>query len=149
MRKGNLVESADPQTGLGADDRAGAAVLLATAERLLSGKVDYYPTTLLWTVQEEVGLYGAKFVNVAKLGKPKLAFNFDGGSPTKLTVRRNGWLSHDDRGAWHRQPRGGAPEEGVTRDCHRVAGDRRPGGKRMAWIDRKARRHRHQQRRGN
>src|SRR5690606_12767851 len=36
--RGDVVESADPETGLGADDRAGAAVLLATAERLLREK---------------------------------------------------------------------------------------------------------------
>ena len=37
VRKGKLIESADPTTGLGADDRAGTAVLLSTAERLLAG----------------------------------------------------------------------------------------------------------------
>lgn len=114
VRKGKFVESVDPATGLGADDRAGAAVLVATAEKLLAGSIDYYPTTLLWTVQEEVGLYGARYVNVAKLGKPKLAYNFDGGSPTKLTIGATGGYRmtiHIHGIASHA---GGAPEEGVS-----------------------------------
>lgn len=114
VKKGDLVESADPTTGLGADDRAGAAVLLATAERLLAGDVPHYPTTLLWTVQEEVGLYGARNVSVSKLGAPKLTFNFDGGSPTKLTVGATGGYRmtiHLHGVASHA---GGAPEDGVS-----------------------------------
>lgn len=114
VRKGDMVESVDPTTGLGADDRAGAAVLLATAERLLAGNLPHYPTTLLWTVQEEVGLHGARHVSVSKLGAPKLAFNFDGGSPAKLTVGATGGFRMSIHLHGIASHAGGAPEEGVS-----------------------------------
>lgn len=114
VRRGDMVDSADPETGLGADDRAGAAVLLATAEKLLTGEVEYYPTTLLWTVQEEVGLYGARYVAAGKLGSPKLCFNFDGGSPTKLTIGATGGYRMTIHVRGIASHAGGAPEQGVS-----------------------------------
>jgi tripeptide aminopeptidase len=90
VRKGNIVASADKKTGLGGDDRAGAAVVLAAAIDILRGELPHPPLTFLWTIQEEVGLYGARCVRVAKLGKPALAFNFDGGSPAVLKVGATG-----------------------------------------------------------
>ncbi|QDU54178.1 M20/M25/M40 family metallo-hydrolase [Aeoliella mucimassa] len=114
VKKGKFVSSSDPTTGLGADDRAGAAVLLNTAETLLAGDVDYYPTTLLWTVQEEVGLYGARNVMVSKLGKPELCFNFDGGSPAKLTIGATGGYRMTIEVHGIASHAGGAPEQGVS-----------------------------------
>ena len=58
VRKGSTIRSANPRTGLGADDRAGAAVLLHTAQALLRQPGPRPPLTFLWTVQEEVGLQG-------------------------------------------------------------------------------------------
>ena len=72
MRKGKLVVSADKKTGLGADDRAGAAVVLSAVMEILRGKRPHPPLTFLWTIEEEVGLFGARFVQLAKLGKPQL-----------------------------------------------------------------------------
>lgn len=114
VRKGNLVRSADPNTGLGADDRAGAAVVLNAALELLRGDFSHPPLTFFWTVQEEVGLQGARCAKISMLGKPTLAFNFDGGSPDKLTIGATGGyrLGIDIRGiASHA---GGAPELGVS-----------------------------------
>ncbi|MEM9372915.1 MAG: peptidase M20, partial [Planctomycetota bacterium] len=58
-KRGKRIISANPATGLGADDRAGCAVVLSTALRLLRGEAEHPPLTLLFTVQEEVGLHGA------------------------------------------------------------------------------------------
>ena len=112
--RGRRVVSADPTTGLGADDRAGAAVVLATALELLRGRVAHPPLTFLWTVQEEIGLHGARHVRLGMLGKPRLAFNFDGGSPEKLTIGATGGyrMTIDVRGVASHA--GGAPEEGVS-----------------------------------
>ena len=48
------------------------------------------PLTLLWTVQEEVGLYGARYLQMGRLGKPRLAINFDGGPADKVTIGATG-----------------------------------------------------------
>lgn len=87
---GQTIRSANPQTGLGGDDRAGvAAVLIGLLETLESGQ-PYPPLTLCFFVQEEIGLQGSRQLGVAKLGKPSMAFNFDGGDPFKLTIGATG-----------------------------------------------------------
>ncbi len=88
--RGNWIVPADKNTALGADDRAGAAVVLFTALEILRRKLPHPPLTFLWTVQEEVGLYGARFGQHGLLGKPRLAFNFDGGAVEKVTIGATG-----------------------------------------------------------
>jgi tripeptide aminopeptidase len=90
VKKGNFVRSADPRTALGADDRAGVAVVLHAALRMLYEQPRHPPLTFLWTVQEEIGLFGARYVRKSLLGKPQLAFNWDGGSAEKLTIGATG-----------------------------------------------------------
>ena len=114
VRRGKYVVSADKNAGLGADDRAGAAIMLAAAIDILRGNLPHPPLTFLWTIEEEVGLFGARYVRLAKLGKPTLAFNFDGGSPAilkvgatggyRMTIEIEGLASHA----------GNRPEQGVS-----------------------------------
>ena len=111
---GRFVKSADPATGLGADDRSGCAVVLATALRILRQKLPHPPLTFLFAIQEEVGLYGARFVKAADLGRPKLAFNFDGGAVEKITVGATGGHRLDIRITGTPSHAGVAPEKGVS-----------------------------------
>ena len=111
---GRFVKSADPATGLGADDRSGCAVVLATAVQILRRKLPHPPLTFLFAIQEEVGLYGARFVKAADLGRPKLAFNFDGGAVEKITVGATGGHRLDIRIAGTPSHAGVAPEKGVS-----------------------------------
>jgi tripeptide aminopeptidase len=113
-RQGGRFVSSDSATGLGADNRSGAATLLTTVLAILRGGLSHPPLTFLWTVQEEVGLQGARHVRLGPLGKPRLAFNFDGGSPAKLTIGATGGyrMTIEIRGiASHA---GGAPADGVS-----------------------------------
>jgi tripeptide aminopeptidase len=114
VRAGKTIRSAGKATGLGADDRSGAAVLLSTVMEILRGDLPHPPLTFLWTVQEEAGLFGARFVRKSLLGNPKLAFNFDGSSAARLTIAATGGyrMTIDIRGqAAHA---GNRPEEGVS-----------------------------------
>jgi tripeptide aminopeptidase len=113
-RKGKKVVSADPATGLGADDRAGVAIVLNAALEMLAGSRPHPPLTFLWTVQEEIGLQGARNLRLGLLGKPRLAFNFDGGAPEKLTVGATGGYRMVIDIEGHAAHAGGAPEEGVS-----------------------------------
>jgi tripeptide aminopeptidase len=113
-QEAGLVRSADPNTGLGADDRAGVAVLLTCVETIFRQKLPHPPLTFCWFVQEETGLHGSRCVTKGMLGRPKMAFNWDGGSPAKLTIgATSGYrLLLDVRGiASHA---GGAPQWGVN-----------------------------------
>ena len=114
VRRGKYVVSGNKESGLGADDRSGAAILLATVMSLVGSQLPHPPLTFLWAVQEEVGLFGARYVRLSKLGKPRLAFNFDGGAANalkigatggyRLTIEIEGLASHA----------GNRPEEGVS-----------------------------------
>jgi tripeptide aminopeptidase len=114
VRHGNLVRSANRRTGLGADNRAGCAVVLHTALTLVKRHLPHPPLTFLWTVQEEIGLQGARLLNLGLLGKPKLAFNWDGGAAHKLTIgATSGYRLEID--VWGKASHaGGAPERGVS-----------------------------------
>jgi len=112
--RGKRIHSADPSTGLGADDRAGVAVVLATALEILTRRLPHPPLTFCWFVQEEVGLHGSRRVTKSLLGRPRLAFNWDGGSPYKVTIGATGSyrLTIEVKGvAAHA---GVAPESGVS-----------------------------------
>lgn len=112
--RGKQIVSLDAHTGLGADDRAGCAVLLSTAIALLKEKLPHPPLTFLWTVQEEVGLYGARHVAVGKLGKPQLAFNWDGNLASRLTIGATGGYRMEIEIRGIASHAGGHPEEGVS-----------------------------------
>jgi tripeptide aminopeptidase len=111
---GRFVKSGNPATGLGADDRAGCAVVLSTALEILNRKLPHPPLTFFFAIQEEVGLYGARFAKAADLGKPKLAFNFDGGAVEKITVGATGGYRMDIAIEGIPSHAGVAPEKGVS-----------------------------------
>jgi len=88
--EGEFVKSANPATGLGGDDRAGAATILTAALEILEHKLPHPPLTFCWFIQEEVGLYGARCIQQSLLGKPAMCFNWDGGAPEKVTIGATG-----------------------------------------------------------
>lgn len=112
--KGKKIVAKDADTGLGGDNRAGCGVLLSTVLSILQNDLPHPPLTFLWTVQEEIGLFGARHVAISKLGKPQLAFNWDGGASDKLILGATGGyrMQIEIRGiASHA---GGHPEQGVS-----------------------------------
>ena len=114
VRRGRFVRSADTTTGLGADNRSGAAAILVAALALARGRLPHPPVTFLWTIQEEWGLVGSRHVRLADLGRPRMAFNFDSGQVDRLIVAATGAvrLQVDIMGiASHA---GVHPEEGVS-----------------------------------
>ncbi len=90
IREGEIIKSADPTTALGGDDRAGAAVLLNTLLTILKQKLPHPPLTFFWPVQEEIGLLGARHVQLRSLGNPKLCFNWDGGAAHMAAIGATG-----------------------------------------------------------
>lgn len=112
--EGGWVRSADATTGLGADDRSGASVVLSTALEILKHKLPHPPLTFFWPVQEEVGLHGARHAKLSMLGKPKLTFNWDGGPAEKLTIGATGAYRMTITIQGRASHAGGAPERGVS-----------------------------------
>jgi tripeptide aminopeptidase len=114
VRRGNYLYPADKKTGLGGDDRAGAAVILAAALEILKRRLPHPPLTFLWTVQEEIGLYGARYAKLGLLGRPRLAYNFDGRSPEKIVTGATGAYRLDIQIDGIASHAGNVPELGVS-----------------------------------
>jgi tripeptide aminopeptidase len=84
---GRVVNDA-PGKALGGDNRTGCAVLLQVARALAQRGGAHPPTTLVFFVQEEVGLVGSRGLDVARLGtpRPSLGFNFDCANPDEIVT---------------------------------------------------------------
>jgi tripeptide aminopeptidase len=85
VRRGGRIV-AGGETALGGDNRTGVACLVTLAATLYERQFPHPPLTLLFTVREESGLWGARFVNRRLLGDPVEAFNVDGRSAAEITI---------------------------------------------------------------
>jgi tripeptide aminopeptidase len=112
--EGQYVRSANPATGLGADDRAGAATILTAAREILERKLPHPPLTFCWFIQEEIGLQGARYVQKSLLGKPAMCFNWDGGACQKITIGATGGYRMEIEVSGIASHAGIAPEKGVS-----------------------------------
>ena len=70
-----------PGKALGGDNRTGCAILLHIIRKLIARDGDHVPTVIVFFIQEEVGLVGARGLDLGKLGPklPDMCFNLDGG----------------------------------------------------------------------
>jgi len=109
LRKGRRIVSKG-NTALGGDNRTSCACLVTLIETLLEQNLPHPPTTVLFTVGEEVGLWGAKTVKLADLGRPKLGFNIDSGVAAEFVVGALG------ASRWEVQVRGKSAHAGVHPD---------------------------------
>jgi tripeptide aminopeptidase len=112
--KDGFVRSGNPATGLGADNRSGASAILNAVLEIMRRRLPHPPLTLCWPVQEEVGLYGARFVKLADLGNPKLGFNWDGNEAYKVTVGATGAYRMNIEIEGVASHAGVAPEKGTS-----------------------------------
>ncbi len=102
------------KTALGGDNRTGCAVLVTLIATLLKNDLPHPPLTLLFTVREESGLFGARYLDPTDLGGPIMGFNVDGRSAADLTVGAVGaerWEAEIFGRASHA---GVAPEQGIS-----------------------------------
>ena len=96
--EGDWIRGRDNDKALGGDDRSGCAVLMTIARELLAkenAEIDHPPLTFVFTVQEELGLRGARHLDTAQLGRPQLCFNFDGGTPLSVVTGATGDMQVD------------------------------------------------------
>ena len=113
MRKGKRIVS-DGTTALGGDNRTGCACLVTMVANLLGKKLPHPPLTVLFTVREESGLWGARFVKLADLNKPVMGFNVDGRAPREITVGATGAERWDVEIFGKAAHAGVHPERGVS-----------------------------------
>lgn len=114
VRKRDTICPASRSTALGGDNRAGCAVVLTAIAEILRKKLPHPPLTLLFTVQEEIGLRGARYLTASKLGKPQLCFNWDGRDPAGLIVGAVGATNLEIEIEGIASHAGAHPENGVN-----------------------------------
>lgn len=113
VRKGKKIVSRDV-TALGGDNRTGVGVLVTLAATLIAKKLPHPPLTLLFTVREESGLFGARHLDLADLGGVEMGFNVDGRLPSDLTVGAVGAERWEVEVFGKASHAGAYPEQGVS-----------------------------------
>ena len=101
-------------TALGGDNRTGVSALVTMIKSLIKNKIPHGPITVLFTVREESGLWGARKVNIEDLGSPVRGYNIDGGPVEEIVTGAVGcdrWEAEIFGKAEHA---GLAPEKGLS-----------------------------------
>src|SRR5262249_30611103 len=85
IRTGNRIMPRG-RTALGGDNRTGVACLVTMLAEVHAQKIPHGPMTVLFSVREESGLWGARMADPQELGNPIMGFNIDGGSAQTITI---------------------------------------------------------------
>ncbi len=102
------------KTALGGDNRTSIGALVTVLETILTKDLERPPLTFLFTVGEEVGLWGARMVKLKDLGNPRMGFNVDSGDPHRVIIGATGadrWYVHVNGRSSHAGVR---PEDGIS-----------------------------------
>src|SRR3984957_459098 len=86
VRVGKDRIKAQDETALGGDNRPGCACLVTLAATLLEQNLPHPPITLLFTVREESGLFGARYLELARWNWPVMGFNVGGRWASDMTI---------------------------------------------------------------
>lgn len=110
---GGIIRSSG-ETILGADDKAGIVIILEALRRLQENGIKHGGIDVVFTVWEEGGLFGAKYLDY-NLVRAKTAYVLDGGGPPGTIITRA--PSQDKIGATVRgraAHAGISPEDGIN-----------------------------------
>ena len=113
IRRGQRIVPAG-KTALGGDNRTGVACLVTMLATLVEHRLPHPPMTVLFTVREESGLWGARYADPDELGKPSLGFNVDGGSAREIKIGAVGAERWDVEIIGRAAHAGAHPEKGVS-----------------------------------
>ncbi|MFL6212004.1 MAG: M20/M25/M40 family metallo-hydrolase [Pyrinomonadaceae bacterium] len=110
--EGDIIRS-DGTTVLGGDDKSGCAVIIETIRCLQEQAIPHAPIEAVFSICEEVGLLGAKHVDVSKL-KSKYGLVFDSDDPGFLFTKGPSANHMEFRIYGLESHAGVAPEEGIS-----------------------------------
>jgi tripeptide aminopeptidase len=110
--EGDIIRT-DGTTVLGGDDKSGCAVIIETIRSLQEQNIPHTPIEAIFSICEEVGLLGAKNVDVSKI-KSKYGIVFDSDDPGFLFTRGPS-ADHLEIEVFGLESHAGvAPEEGIS-----------------------------------
>jgi len=106
--------STDQSTILGADDRAGVAIVLEVLELLAEKKLPHGPIEVIFTVGEEIGMRGSKHLRVDALAS-RMGFVFDSSAPPgSIIVEAPGSVVFEIRVVGKAAHAAVSPEKGIN-----------------------------------
>jgi tripeptide aminopeptidase len=113
---GHRIVNAAAEKALGGDDRAGCAVLLHVARVLSASHGCHSPVTLVFFVQEEIGLLGSEKLDSSLLGEPtpSRCYNFDSGGIEEFLTAITGAERFQVEVAGRPEHAGLFPERGIS-----------------------------------
>jgi len=117
--EGDIIRT-DGTTVLGGDDKSGCAVIIEVIRCLQEQKTPHAPIEAIFSICEEVGLLGAKNVEVSKL-KAKYGIVFDSDDPGFLFTKGPSSNHMEFRIHGLESHAGVAPEEGIS--AIKIAGE--------------------------
>lgn len=101
-------------TILGADNRAGIALICELVRYLKESRINHCPIEMIFTVSEEIGLLGIKNIDYNKI-KTKIALVLDAGGPVGTIVTKAPSLERIDVKVIGKAAHAGAePEKGIN-----------------------------------
>lgn len=104
----------DGSTILGADNRAGIAMILEVLRLLRQGSTPHPTVEVVFTVAEEIGLLGAKHLDYGRL-KARVGFVADGGREIDTVISSGPWHSRFSAKVLGRAAHAAVhPEEGIN-----------------------------------
>jgi tripeptide aminopeptidase len=109
----NGVIFSDGTTILGADNKAGVAVIMEVLRTIRSNKMPHGDLDILFTVSEETGLTGSKYVD-RKFLKADFGYVMDGGEPDEIINRAPSQDSLDIKILGRAAHAGVHPEDGIN-----------------------------------
>ena len=104
----------DGKTALGADNRTACAAIISVVRELKEQKLPHPPLTLVFTVQEEIGLVGASHLDYSLLKSPKFGINIDGGIVEEMLIGAIGGIKFEAVITGIASHAGVHPEDGVS-----------------------------------
>ena len=110
--KGGIITS-DGKTILGADNKAGVAVIMEVLQTLKENKVPHGDIDVIFSAAEEIGLCGAKYVD-RKFLKADIGYVLDGGDVDEIINKAPSQDSIDVRVIGRAAHAGVHPEDGIN-----------------------------------
>ena len=119
--EGDIIRT-DGTTVLGGDDKSGCAVILETIRCLQEQNIPHAPIDAVFSICEEVGLLGAKHLDVSKAATPKYGIVFDSDDPGFLFTKGPSANHFEFKIHGLESHAGVAPEQGISAITHRRRG---------------------------
>ena len=100
-------------TVLGADDKSGVAAIMEGLRALVEQKLPHPTVEVVFTVCEEIGLYGSKYMDYSRLTAKKAAV-LDAGEPGSIVTSGPGQYRLEAAVVGRKAHAGVAPEQGIS-----------------------------------